>query len=376
MSDHYGNLEIYGYVTVGKNTSGEYKLPLVIGHEGEFIGIENGKVVFKRPGPTINIQEISGGQEVLDTLEYIVDSIGGISGSIDTFEELLDTPPAGDADLHEGEIVIVNPNASTSLQKLVYSGVKIEDITTNGVQTINSESPSAGNISFISDGTIDVIPKGDGTIQISLYVPINTSLSATSVNVNGVGIMSPNSLEKGMTILETTLDWNSYNKIPTSQSLNQLIGSISIGTTNYNHIDSYTSNRTYTLTYSDGQTNKNTSTLVRFRDLRFWGTTSSSANLSEAQLEAQSSELSTSRSKSITFAANGDRIFYAYPTSFGLATVKDSNNLTFQSWMNGGVEVTSPYVVSITNSYGYTQDYYVYQSFNTFGSSSIQFAWS
>jgi hypothetical protein len=376
MSDHYGNLEIYGYVTVGKNTNGSYRFPLAIGENGEFMGIEDGEVVFKRPGPSIYIEEISGASELIETVDQLVASIGGISGSIDTFEELLDTPPFGDADSHEGEIVIVNPNASSEVQKIVYSGIKIEDITTDGVQTINSESPSAGNIDFVSDGSLDIIPNGDGTIQISLYVAISTSLSVTSVDVSGVGSVSSNSLERGMVVEETSLDWDSYNKTPISQSLNQGIGSISVGTTDYTHSSTYSSNRTYTLTYSDDKTTKNTSTTVSFRDRRFWGTTSSSSNLGESDVEAGSSQLSSSRSKSITFAANGDRIFYAYPTSFGLATVKDENGLNFQSWIDGGAEVTVPYTISVTNAYGYTQDYYVYQSFNTFGSSSITFVWS
>ena len=374
MSKHYGNLEVFGYIKVGQNTDGGYQFPILVGEDGEFIGIENGEAVFKRVGSTVDIVEISGGQQIVDDVSYLM----SISGASNQFEEMIDTPAVGEADLHAGEVLIVNPNAATETEKISYSGINISELTEGAVTSINTESPdSSGSIDFVSDGTIDIIPNGDGTIQLSLYVSISNSLSISNVLINGnASPISTSSIERGMEILETNLSWNHYTKPPVSQSLNQGIGSISLGTTSHNHISTYTSNRAYTLTYADSNTTKNSNAGITFRDLRFWGEFTSNNNLIESDIKANSKELSTGRNKSITFSPNGKRIYYSYPVSFGLATVKDANGLTFQSWYDNGSEVTSPYVVSITNNYGHTQDYYVYQSFNTFGASSIKFTWA
>lgn len=258
------------------------------------------------------------------------------------------------------------PNGS-----LGYLALKNETIS-----TVNGVTGSENNINLTSDGTIDITPIGNGEVQISLYQEISANLNVSSINVSGVGSVSQNSIENGMIIDQVILDWDNYNKTPTSQSLNQGIGSLSTSVTDYTHNDTFISNRTYTLSYTDGVTPGSSSETITFKNRRFWGSTSLSTNLNESDIEAGYSELSTSRGKSITFTPNGNRIFYAYPTSYGLATVKDSNGLTFQSWIDGGVEVTTPYTISITNDYGITQNYYVYQSYNSFGTSSITFVWS
>lgn len=60
-------------------------------------------------------------------------------------------------------------------------------------------------------------------------------------------------------------------------------------------------------------------------------------------------------------AASGTYIWYAYPKRFGEATAYMAP--PGSSYNKGGFE--APEIVSVTNSSGYTEDYYVYRSINT-----------
>jgi hypothetical protein len=181
MSKHNGNLDIYGVLTVGAAISGtQYSFPTVIGANGETMVSVGGDVIFTNIAPYLDVSDISGGSQLVEDVEQIKTFIFGISGNVDTFGELADTPkPSFVIDSHEGEIIIVSPNASLQTQKIDYSGVTISDLATSSdVQSVsgdlydlidNISQYTVTTQSITADLTVGSIDAGD-------YVPAGTTL--------------------------------------------------------------------------------------------------------------------------------------------------------------------------------------------------------
>lgn len=180
---------------------------------------------------------------------------------------------------------------------------------------------------------------------IGLYTPLSATLS-----------VSPNSAEMGQVITGVTLNW-SYNKASVvSQSLNNSIGSLNAILRTYTHTPILiNSNTTYTLSASDVSTSTTANATITYYHRRFWGVTTNSS-LTESEIELGTTELSNSKSKNITYdCSGGKRFWFAYPTTFGLASVT-VNGFPFSGWIGGA----TPQTISITNSFGYTENYYYY----------------
>jgi len=167
MSKHNGNFEVYGDIVVGANISGsKYILPHDKGDTGESLIMDGGVMIFANPAPYIDIAQTSGGAELVDTVNQLVIALFDISGAIDNFTELLDTPkPALSVNAHEGELIIVDPNASAQVQKIAYSGVTLNDLATSAeFQDLLSTTAS---ISGYLQGEIDAIVQEGTTIASS-----------------------------------------------------------------------------------------------------------------------------------------------------------------------------------------------------------------
>ena len=358
---HNGNLDIYGVLTLGADISAsQYTLPKYKGDDGDTVVFVNGEAVFTNVAPYIDIAQTSGGATLVANVNQILESIGGISGAVDTFTELLDTPkPPNIVHSHEGEIIIVNPSASTAAEKISYSGVTIDDIfsyvdaVSGSVQgLINQITPNigsyvstvnniSGGISILPGSGIEVSTLPNGQITISLYSAITIS-SFTGGSTN----------EIGSTVNSVSLVWT-LSKTPTSQSLNNGIGAITVGTTNYNYVTPITGNTTFTLTVSDGTTTPTANTSVTFLPRAWWGT-NANTSLSSAQiLTLSNNTLTSTRSRSFTINGGGQYIYYAYPSSYGAATFT-VNGLLSTAW--------TLTVVSHTNASGHTQNYNVYRT--------------
>lgn len=113
---------------------------------------------------------------------------------------------------------------------------------------------------------------------------------------------------------------------------------------------------TFVLHATDG-TDPTVNTLTHnFFNLEFWGTSIKADTYTEADIEGlANSELANIRARTITVTAGlGEYIIYAYPSRLGTAT--------FYVGFEGGFQ--PPETVSVTNSAGFTEDYYVYRSTN------------
>jgi hypothetical protein len=116
---------------------------------------------------------------------------------------------------------------------------------------------------------------------------------------------------------------------------------------------------TFTLTASDGTDSPTSAVTVTFNNNVFFGVSSTASGYTEANVEGLANTvLLTSNTRARTFsvtAGSGEYIIYAYPTRLGTATFTVGG-------FEGGFQ--SPETVSITNSAGYTENYYVYRSTN------------
>jgi hypothetical protein len=159
---HYGNLDIYGVVTVGADISAsKYTLPHAIGSQGDSIVVVGGVPVFTNVAPYVDIAQVSGGAQLVGDVNFLIDAVNSISGAVDTFAELLDTPkPVSIVDSHEGEIIIVDPNASMQAQKIKYSGVVLSDLVYDVNYLISVSGSQGGGVGDITWATVAAVSGG------------------------------------------------------------------------------------------------------------------------------------------------------------------------------------------------------------------------
>lgn len=319
MSDKiFGDLEIFGVVTVGSRTdgvSGNYTLPFKKGNEGTILGIA------AAPSST------------------------GLSGTMPQWLSPTDEP--------------FNLVTASTLNTLVNS---TSAATLCAANTFTLDHLSNIDVGISGQNGIQVSVVGTNQFIISLYTALSASLS-----------VSPNTLEIGQSITACVLNW-SYNKSVVSQSLDNGIGSLPIGQRTYNFttVTPITTNRSFTVSGHDGTQGANSTASIGFYKRRFWGTIPASTGglPTNSQILAASSELSSGRSKSITFncstPSGGNHFWYCYPTSYGLSSVT-INNLSFTDWYSPSTPAAgsvTPATITVTNAYGHAETYYIYRVFN------------
>lgn len=177
------------------------------------------------------------------------------------------------------------------------------------------------------------------------YVKPTCSLSATP---------SGGTFEMGTVIsAPITFTWTT-NKDITSQTLTGCtLANASVRTATYN--TNVTSDKTFTLSVSDGENSASSSVSYKFLNNIFWGSASTAETYDSAFISALSNKKLASIIKG-TYSfniASGEYGFWAAPS-----------NMTISSVWIGGFEVTvdSLGTVSYTNAQGYTRDYKLYKT--------------
>lgn len=165
-------------------------------------------------------------------------------------------------------------------------------------------------------------------------------------------------VEVGATVTSTLLDWTLAGNTPTAQYLNNGIGSIGAGLLQYNHVQSYTTDRTYTLTVTDGIKTNTASTSVLFQSKAYWGV-SALTTLTDAQIRALTQEFATSRLRTKTVSPAAQYIYMIYPAAFGTATFIVGGFADTAWTLEGGA------AQNFVNAQGATVSYYVYRSNDT-----------
>ena len=199
----------------------------------------------------------------------------------------------------------------------------------------NADYPSYTNVDLALDALFSKV----------YYVKPTCSLSASKAG---------GTFEMGTTITAPiTFTWTT-NKAITSQTLTGCtLADASVRTATYN--TNVTSDKTFTLSVSDGENSASSSVSYKFLNNVFWGSASAAETYDSAFISALSNKKLASAVKG-TYSfniANGEYGFWAVPS-----------NMTISSVWIGGFEVTVDDLgtVSYTNAQGYTRDYKLYKT--------------
>jgi hypothetical protein len=223
----------------------------------------------------------------------------------------------------------------------------------------NSSSP----ITSASAGSTTIgTPAENEQITSTLYIPPQITSFVTDKGI----------MELGQSVSEVILTWT-INKPVTSQSINQGIGSLATGLRTYQANISFSTDRTFTLTVSDGTTQVMANAAVNFQLRRFWGVSNNTV-LTNADILALNSEFagnttSGNRSKAITYDCTGGRYPYlCYPSAWGLPANVTINGLAFSDFL-----VT---VQTVTNTSGGVASYNVIRLNNLQNGASLSINWN
>ena len=206
-----------------------------------------------------------------------------------------------------------------------------------------AEDTAYTNESFPQYDNVDLAL--DALFNKVYYVKPTCSLSATP---------SGGTFEMGTTIsAPITFTWTT-NKDITSQTLTGCtLANASVRTATYN--TNVTSDKSFTLSVSDGENSASSSVSYKFLNNIFWGSASTAETYDSAFISALSNKKLASVIKG-TYSfniASGEYGFWAVPS-----------NMTISSVWIGGFEVTVDDLgtVSYTNAQGYTRDYKLYKT--------------
>lgn len=166
--------------------------------------------------------------------------------------------------------------------------------------------------------------------------------------------MSPSATqyEKGQTVSSLSFTW-SYNKNITSQSLSNC--DITLSDRKATYSTPITSNKTFTLTCSDGENTASASKNITFFDKLYWGSKAEGTINSAFILSLSDNKFATSKTGTYSMTvATGEYGYIAMPTSFGVLS---------SVWI-GGFEATVDDMgeIDFTNASGYTSKYKVYRT--------------
>lgn len=247
------------------------------------------------------------------------------------------------APAYTSQIWIDTTNVSKPILK-IYDGTNWIAISGNvsesGAST--AEDISYDNPNFVQYDTVDTAL--DALFAKVYYVKPTCSLSADKKG---------GTFEMGTVIsAPITFTWTT-NKDITSQTLTGCtLADASVRTATYN--TNVLSNKTFTLSVSDGENSASSSVSYGFLNNVFWGSASTGIYNSAFINALSNKKLASAVKGTYSFnIANGEYGFWAVPSNMSISTV----------WI-GGFEVTVDDlgIVSYTNAQGYTRDYRIYKT--------------
>lgn len=238
---------------------------------------------------------------------------------------------------------------------------------TDRITTLENSGGSGGDINF-SGNAEDVTYNNPNYSELtSVDLALDKILdklyyvkpSITSFN------MSPSTTqyEKGQTVSSLSFTW-SYNKNITSQSLSNC--DIVLSDRKATYSTPITSNKSFTLTCSDGENTASASKNITFFDKLYWGSKAEGTINSAFILSLSDNKFATAKAGTYSMTvATGEYGYIAMPTSFGVLS---------SVWI-GGFEATVDDMgeIDFTNASGYTSKYKVYRTGKSgLGSISMQ----
>ena len=207
--------------------------------------------------------------------------------------------------------------------------------TAENITYTNENFPQYDNVDLALDALFNKV----------YYVKPICSLSASP---------SGGTFEMGTTIsAPITFTWTTNKDIKSQTLTGCTLADESVRTATYN--TNVTSDKTFTLSISDGENSASSSVSYKFLNNVFWGSASTTETYDSAFISALSNKKLASAVKG-TYSfniASGEYGFWAVPS-----------NMTISSVWIGGFEVTVDDLgtISYTNAHGYTRNYKLYKT--------------
>lgn len=167
--------------------------------------------------------------------------------------------------------------------------------------------------------------------------------------------MSPSTTtyEIGSKVSGLKFSWN-LNKNVTSQSLTGC--TIGVNDRSANYSSEISSNKTFTLSVSDGKNTANANKSINFYNKKYYGVATERSEYDSGFILGLNGSLVNSRTGNFTVnAGEGQYIYFAIPTSFGTPTFTIGG-------FSGGFDLVN--TIDFTNASGYTTKYNIYRSTN------------
>ena len=244
---------------------------------------------------------------------------------------------------YTSQIWIDTTNVSKPVLK-IHNGTNWIAISGSGSETgvSTADSITYDNPNFVQYDTVDTAL--DALFAKVYYVKPTCSLSADKKG---------GTFEMGTVIsAPITFTWTT-NKDITSQTLTGCtLADASVRTATYN--TNVASNKSFTLSVSDGENSASSSVSYKFLNNVFWGSASTGIYNSTFINALSNKKLASAVKGTYSFnIASGEYGFWAVPS-----------NMTISSVWIGGFEVTVDDlgIVSYTNAQGYTRDYRIYKT--------------
>ena len=244
---------------------------------------------------------------------------------------------------YTSQIWIDTTNVSKPVLK-IHNGTNWIAVSGSGSETgvSTADSVTYDNPNFVQYDTVDTAL--DALFAKVYYVKPTCSLSADKKG---------GTFEMGTVIsAPITFTWTT-NKNITSQTLTGCtLADANVRTAAYN--TNVTSNKTFTLSVSDGENSASSSVSYNFLNKVFWGSASTGIYNSAFINALSNKKLASAIKGTYSFnIASGEYGFWAVPSNMIISSV----------WI-GGFEVTVDDlgIVSYTNAQGYTRDYRIYKT--------------
>ena len=162
--------------------------------------------------------------------------------------------------------------------------------------------------------------------------------------------------ERGSTVTDVTLSWKT-NKTPTTLSLDGELLDVNTTSKTFSGLSiTWDNNKTWKLDVTDDREATATKSVsITFCNNIYYGVGSVTNGFDNTFVTGLAKRLQTAKAYDFTVNPSAQYIYYAVPTRLGAVTFKVGG-------FEGGFE--APETVSVTNSSGYTENYYVYRSTN------------
>ena len=295
---------------------------------------------------------LSDAPEALDTFKEISDYL---SSHASEYEALLQIA-SNKVDKVEGKGLSTNDFTDELATKLseLYDKATLDEELDNIKSRLSAVETATGNPTEVTAADVKYT-KGDGT-EITVKAALD-ELLYVPVAINSISCSAASTQEIGTVLKDVTINWT-VNKDVTSQTIN---GVNLTDMTQRSYVESaeISSDKTWTVKVSDGQTEATKSTSITFKNKVYYGVSAVNAP-AEANsafiLGLSGNKFAGSKSAVGSFTVNaeaGQYIYYAQPATF-----------TEPIFNIGGFDTTFELYATIdfTNASGHTASYNIYKS--------------